>query len=161
LLLGDPNVTLGQYTFITEWLLNLFKADLNAKVKLALEEAIDPSMLVVAIPEDIRKFNPTTKSEAFGTDSGQPALLVHLQADHRVGRRPLSSSMLNSYRCPAYSPDFMPVGALWRWLREDVADHRGARLSKYLLALEVTICLKKRPFPETHGNSSFVFFGYL
>jgi len=23
-------------------------------------------------------------------------------------------------RLPAYSPDFMPVEALWRWLREDV-----------------------------------------
>ena len=24
---------------------------------------------------------------------------------------------------PSYSPDFMPVEALWRWLREDVTDH--------------------------------------
>src|SRR4051794_16045263 len=24
---------------------------------------------------------------------------------------------------PGYSPDLMPVEALWRWLREDVADH--------------------------------------
>ena len=24
---------------------------------------------------------------------------------------------------PAYSPDFMPVEALWRWLREDVTYH--------------------------------------
>ena len=24
---------------------------------------------------------------------------------------------------PEYSPDFMPVEALWRWLREDVTDH--------------------------------------
>jgi transposase len=24
---------------------------------------------------------------------------------------------------PAYSPDFMPVEALWRWLREEVTDH--------------------------------------
>jgi transposase len=31
-------------------------------------------------------------------------------ADLRIECRPL----------PAYSPDFMPVEALWRWLREDV-----------------------------------------
>jgi len=24
---------------------------------------------------------------------------------------------------PGYSPDLMPVEALWRWLREDVTDH--------------------------------------
>uniref|UniRef100_UPI00351B3C7D transposase n=1 Tax=Endozoicomonas sp. Mp262 TaxID=2919499 RepID=UPI00351B3C7D len=24
---------------------------------------------------------------------------------------------------PAYSPDFMPVEALWRWLREDLTYH--------------------------------------
>ena len=24
---------------------------------------------------------------------------------------------------PGYSPDFMPVEALWRWLREDVTYH--------------------------------------
>src|SRR3712207_368196 len=28
-----------------------------------------------------------------------------------------------SCRCPGYSPDLMPVEALWRWLREDVTDH--------------------------------------
>lgn len=27
-------------------------------------------------------------------------------------------------RLPAYSPDFMPVEALWRWLREDGTYHR-------------------------------------
>src|SRR4051794_30379012 len=26
-------------------------------------------------------------------------------------------------RLPGYSPDLMPVEALWRWLREDVTDH--------------------------------------
>ena len=26
---------------------------------------------------------------------------------------------------PGYSPDFMPVEALWRWLREDVTYHHG------------------------------------
>ena len=26
---------------------------------------------------------------------------------------------------PGYSPDLMPVEALWRWLREDVTYHHG------------------------------------
>ncbi len=30
---------------------------------------------------------------------------------------------LNIIQMPAYSPDFMPVEALWRWFREDVTYH--------------------------------------
>jgi transposase len=33
---------------------------------------------------------------------------------------------------PGYSPDFMPVEALWRWLREDVTHHHCHRTTEDL-----------------------------
>ena len=41
---------------------------------------------------------------------------------------------LNIIKMPAYSPDFMPVEALWRWLREDVTYHHCYRTPEALLA---------------------------
>ena len=44
---------------------------------------------------------------------------------------------------PGYSPDFMPVEALWRWLREDVTDHHGhptaEDLSRRVAAVEARL----------------------
>ena len=37
-------------------------------------------------------------------------------------------------RLPAYSPDFMPVEALWRWLREEVTYHRCHNTGEELIA---------------------------
>jgi hypothetical protein len=44
-------------------------------------------------------------------------------ADRRVGRRLLSSRWRRPRGGDRYSPDFMPVEALWRWLREEVTYH--------------------------------------
>jgi transposase len=41
---------------------------------------------------------------------------------------------INLIRLPAYSPDFMPVEALWRWLREDVTYHRCHTTGEGLIA---------------------------
>ena len=44
---------------------------------------------------------------------------------------------------PGYSPDFMPVEALWRWLREDVTYHHCHRtaedLSRRVAAFEAQL----------------------
>jgi transposase len=44
---------------------------------------------------------------------------------------------------PSYSPDFMPVEALWRWLREDVTYHQchasTEDLARRVAAFEATI----------------------
>ena len=40
---------------------------------------------------------------------------------------------LNIIQMPAYSPDFMPVEALWRWLREDVTYHHCYKTPEGLL----------------------------
>ena len=40
---------------------------------------------------------------------------------------------LNIIQMPAYSPDFMPVEALWRWFREDVTYHHCHKTAEDLL----------------------------
>jgi transposase len=44
---------------------------------------------------------------------------------------------------PSYSPDLMPVEALWRWLREDVTAHHchadAADLSRRVAAFEARV----------------------
>ena len=46
-------------------------------------------------------------------------------------------------RLPGYSPDFMPVEALWRWLREDVTYHHchptAEDLSRRVAAFETRL----------------------
>ena len=41
----------------------------------------------------------------------------------KVVRQGASELGIDLVRLPGYSPDLMPVEALWRWLREDVTDH--------------------------------------
>src|SRR3954462_5984625 len=40
-----------------------------------------------------------------------------------VGREAAEALNIDLVPLPGYSPDFMPVEALWRWLREDVTYH--------------------------------------
>ena len=40
---------------------------------------------------------------------------------------------LNIIQMPAYSPDFMPVEALWRWFREDITYHHCHKTAEDLL----------------------------
>ena len=40
---------------------------------------------------------------------------------------------INIIQMPPYSPDFMPVEALWRWLREDVTYHHCYATAEHLL----------------------------
>jgi transposase len=44
---------------------------------------------------------------------------------HRAGivREAAEALRIDLVPLPGYSPDFMPVEALWRWLREDVTYH--------------------------------------
>jgi len=49
---------------------------------------------------------------------------------------------------PGYSPDLMPVEALWRWLREDVTSHHGHRSAEDLTrrAADFEVRLNRDPF---------------
>jgi transposase len=58
---------------------------------------------------------------------GRKVLLIWDGASyHRSGLVLQEAARLNIevLRLPAYSPDFMPVEALWRWLRQEVTYHR-------------------------------------
>ena len=49
---------------------------------------------------------------------------------------------------PGYSPDLMPVEALWRWLREDVTSHHGHASAEDLTrrAADFEVRLNRDPF---------------
>jgi transposase len=58
---------------------------------------------------------------------GRPILMIWDGASyHRSGAVLAEAARLNIkiLRLPAYSPDFMPVESLWRWLRQEVTYHR-------------------------------------
>ena len=52
-------------------------------------------------------------------------LIVVGASYHRAGivREAATALQIDLVPLPGYSPDFMPVEALWRWLREDVTYH--------------------------------------
>jgi transposase len=64
---------------------------------------------------------------------------------HRAGavREAATALHIDLVPLPGYSPDFMPVEALWRWLREDVTDHHchstAEDLSRRVAAFETRL----------------------
>ena len=70
-------------------------------------------------------------------------------ADPALGRRAqavreaAASMQIDLRPLPGYSPDLMPVEALWRWLREDVTYHHCHRtaedLSRRVAAFEAQL----------------------
>ncbi|USE35538.1 hypothetical protein [Endozoicomonas sp. SCSIO W0465] len=54
---------------------------------------------------------------------------------------------INIIQMPSYSPDFMPVEALWRWLREDVTYHHCYATAEELLQAvnEFTARINRNP----------------
>ena len=64
---------------------------------------------------------------------------------HRAGmvREAAEALKIDLVPLPGYSPDFMPVEALWRWLREDVTYHHchptAEALSRRVSAFETRL----------------------
>ena len=60
-----------------------------------------------------------------------------------VVRQAAEALQIDLVPLPGYSPDFMPVEALWRWLREDVTDHHchptAEDLSRRVTAFETRL----------------------
>jgi transposase len=76
----------------------------------------------------------------------QPLMLVWDGAPyHRAQavREAATALQIELVPLPGYSPDFMPVEALWRWLREDVTYHHSHRtaedLSRRVAAFEARL----------------------
>ena len=84
---------------------------------------------------------------------------------HRAGavREAATALHIDLVPLPGYSPDFMPVEALWRWLREDVTYHHchagpddltrrvaafQARINREPCALADRLWVKDRLDPE-------------
>ena len=76
----------------------------------------------------------------------QPLILIWDGAPyHRASavREAAASLQIDLRPLPGYSPDLMPVEALWRWLREDITDHHCHRtaedLSRRVAAFETRL----------------------
>jgi hypothetical protein len=76
----------------------------------------------------------------------QPLILLWDGAPYhraRAVREAAAALQIELVPLPGYSPDFMPVEALWRWLREDVTYHHCHRtaedLSRRVAAFEVRL----------------------
>ncbi len=81
LTVGRPDIELkGQYAFITKGILNIAGIDINQKAQDALNKAIDPEKLRLAIPAEFQEFNPTIDSARFVDDSGQLAAEINMSA---------------------------------------------------------------------------------
>src|SRR5262249_11433836 len=78
---GRPDIELkGQYAFITKGVLSVAGIDINQKAQDALNKAIDPEKLKVAIPAEFQEFNPTIDSARFIDDVGQLPAKINMSA---------------------------------------------------------------------------------
>ncbi|TAY50941.1 hypothetical protein [Rhizobium leguminosarum] len=81
LVIEKPAIDLkGQYAFITEGILKIAGIDINQKAHDALEKAIDPNKLRVAIPEELGEFHPQIDGAKFVDLSGNLAIEISLSA---------------------------------------------------------------------------------
>ena len=78
---SDPNIQLkGQYAFITNGVLQLAGVDINQKAYDALQKAIDPEKLRLAIPEEISQYKPIVESAHFEDDAGHLTAAIAVSA---------------------------------------------------------------------------------
>lgn len=79
--IGVPTVTLGgQYSTLTNGVLSIAGIDLNQKLKQALDQAINPSLLQQGIPQDYAKLNPKISAASFVNDGGKLAVRLDTTA---------------------------------------------------------------------------------
>lgn len=77
-----PDIELkGQYAFITKGILHIAGVDINQKAFDALQKAIDPQKLQLAIPDEIVKFNPAVESARFLDQGGHLTAEIDLRAE--------------------------------------------------------------------------------
>jgi hypothetical protein len=70
---SKPDIELkGQYAFITKGVLKIAGVDVNQKAYEALQKAIDPSKLLLTIPTELSKYNPSVESAKLFNDAGAP-----------------------------------------------------------------------------------------
>jgi hypothetical protein len=86
-MIGDPNIDLGgQYAFITKGILSIAGIDINGEAKKALDAAIDPNTLTVAIPAEYAELNPVIQSAKLGDRGGSITAFLELSAKVPVSK---------------------------------------------------------------------------
>lgn len=79
--LGDPSVNLGgALGSVTEGILRIAGVDINAKVKEALDRAVNPEVLKQSLPEFLLKYNPALTRAELLSNSGALALTLEMEA---------------------------------------------------------------------------------
>lgn len=79
--LGDPSVDLGgPLGGVTEGILRIAGVDINAKVKEALNRALNPGALQQTLPDFVLKYNPTLTRAELLSNSGALALRLEVDA---------------------------------------------------------------------------------
>ena len=79
--IGRPDIELkGQYVSITKGVLSIAGIDVNQKAADALNKAIDPEKLKLAIPSEFQEYNPNIDSARFIDDAGQLAAEMNMSA---------------------------------------------------------------------------------
>jgi hypothetical protein len=79
--IGRPDIELkGQYVSITKGILSIAGIDINQKAADALNKAIDPEKLKLAIPSEFQEYNPNIDSARFIDDAGQLAAEMNMSA---------------------------------------------------------------------------------
>lgn len=78
---SKPDIELkGQYAFITKGILNIAGVDVNQKASDALQKAIDPSKLLLTIPNELTKYSPVVESARLFNDAGHLTAEIQLSA---------------------------------------------------------------------------------
>src|SRR5262249_21693150 len=79
--LGRPEIALkGRYAFITKAVLRAASVDLNARAEAALQKAIKPDALRLAVPS-LPGFDPLVESAGFLTENRHLAAEIRLSAE--------------------------------------------------------------------------------
>jgi hypothetical protein len=76
-----PDIELiGQYAFVTKGILSIAGIDINQKAYDALQKAVDPAKLMIAIPDEVAKYNPKIDSARFVDKSGHLVAEIEMSA---------------------------------------------------------------------------------
>jgi hypothetical protein len=79
---SKPDIELkGQYAFITDGILKLAGIDVNQKAYDALQKAIDPTKLRLAIPEELSQYSPTVTTARLFDNAGHLSAEIQLAAE--------------------------------------------------------------------------------
>ena len=78
---SKPEIELtGRFAFVTKGMLSIAGIDINQKAYDVLQKAIDPQKLILSIPDELEKYNPSVESARLFNDNGKLTAEIALTA---------------------------------------------------------------------------------